>query len=77
MSKADILAELPKLTREERRELVMKVQELDGDEWLDEGLLSAEEKAMLAARFAEHERNPGAAIPWSRFEARLDQRLNP
>ncbi|HRZ35192.1 MAG TPA: hypothetical protein P5534_02390 [Candidatus Paceibacterota bacterium] len=76
MSKADILAELPKLTREERRELVMKVQELDGDEWFDEGQLSAEEKAMLEARLAEHERNPGAAIPLSRFESRLDQRLN-
>ena len=71
MSKADILAELPKLTREERRELVMKAHELD--EWLDEGELSAAEKAMLEARLAEHERSPGAAIPWSQFEARLNK----
>ena len=75
MSKADILSELPKLTREERRELVMKVHEIDGDDWLDEGELSAEEKAMLEGRLAAHERNPGAALPWDEFEARLKQRL--
>ena len=75
MSKADILAELPKLTREDRREVVSKIHELDGDDWLDEGELSAEEKSLLEARLAEHERNPGAAIPWSEFEARLNDRL--
>lgn len=75
MSKAEILAELPKLTREERREVVKKVHEIDGDDWLDEGELSAEDKTVLEARLAEHERNPGAAIPWSEFETRLNQRL--
>ena len=55
MSKADILAELPKLTREDRREVVSKIHELDGDDWLDEGELSAEEKSLLEARLAEHE----------------------
>ena len=74
MSKADILRELPKLTREERREVVTKVHEIDGDDWLDEGELSAEERAMLEARVAEHERNP-AAIPWNEFQSRLNQRL--
>ena len=73
MSKADIFAELPKLTREERRGLVVEVHEKDGDEWLDEGELSAGEKALLEARLAEHERSPGAAIPWSQFEARLNK----
>lgn len=75
MSKAEILAELPKLTREERCEVVRRVHEIDGDDWLDEGELSDEEKTLLEARVAEHERNPGAAIPWSEFEARLNQRL--
>lgn len=78
MSKAEILAELPKLTREERRELVKKVHEIDGDDWLDEGKLSDAEKALLETRLAEHERNPGSAIPWSAFEARLTRpRLEP
>ena len=75
MSKVEILAELPKLTREERREVVKKVHEIDGDDWLDEGELSDEEKTLLEARAAEQERNPGAAIPWREFEARLNQRL--
>ena len=42
MSKAEILSELPRLTREERREVVSKVHEIDGDDWLDEGELSDE-----------------------------------
>ncbi len=75
MSKIEILAELPKLSREERREVVKKVHEIDGDDWLDEGELSDAEKALLEARLAEHERDPGAAIPWSEFETRLNGRL--
>ena len=75
MSKTEILAELPKLSREERREMVKKVHEIDGDDWLDEGELSDAEKALLEARVAEHERNPGAAIPWSEFEVCLNRRL--
>ena len=74
MSKYEILAELPKLTREERREVVSKVHEIDGDDWLDEGELSDGEKTVLELRVAEHERNPGAAIPWSEFEAHLNRR---
>jgi hypothetical protein len=58
MSKADIWAELPKLSREERRELVQKIHEIDGDDWLDEGQLSDDEKVLLEARVAEHERSP-------------------
>ena len=50
MGKVEILAELPKLTREERREVVKKVHEIDGDDWLDEGELSDEEKTLLEAR---------------------------
>ena len=75
MSKAEILSELPKLTREERREVVRKVQEIDGDDWLDEGELSDAEKALLESRVAEQEKTPGAAIPWGEFEARLNKRL--
>ena len=75
MSKTEILAELPKLTREERRKVVMNFHEIDGDDWLDEGELSVGQKAMLEARLAEHQRNPGGAIPWSEFEARLYRRL--
>jgi hypothetical protein len=36
MSKAEILSELPKLTKEERHEIRVKLAEMDGDGWLDE-----------------------------------------
>lgn len=75
MSKAEIWAELPKLSREERRQLVQKIHEIDGDDWLDEGQLSDEEKALLEARVAEHERSPASAIPWNEFEGRLNHRV--
>ena len=35
MSKAEILRELPKLTKEERKEIRLKLAELDPDECLD------------------------------------------
>jgi len=74
VSKTQILERLPELTREERREIVTQVYELDGDEWLDEGALTTEEKALLEARVAEDARHPEAAIPWSEFCQRLDAR---
>lgn len=36
MSKTEILDELPKLTKEERFEIRLKLAELDGDSWLDD-----------------------------------------
>ena len=76
MSKAEILAEIPKLTKEEREEIRFKLAELDGDGWLDDDdPLTDEEKALIEARIAAHEKNPETAIPWEQFEARLKQRL--
>lgn len=75
MSKSEILDELVKLTRDERGEIIRRVHELDGDDWLDEGALSDQVKALLKSRLAEHEQNPTSAIPWEEFEARLNRRL--
>ena len=36
MSKVEILQELPKLTPEERKEIRLKLAELDDDNWLDD-----------------------------------------
>ena len=51
MSKVEILEELPRLTTEERKEILLKLAELDGDSWLDtdESLTDAE-RAVLEAR---------------------------
>jgi putative addiction module component (TIGR02574 family) len=65
MSKTEILAEIEKLTPEERDEIRQKLEEFDEDS------LSAEEGALIDARMAEHEANPQSAIPWQEFKARL------
>jgi putative addiction module component (TIGR02574 family) len=76
MSKAEILAEIPKLTPEERHEIRLKIVELDGDGWLDEDdPLTDEQKALLEARLADMEKHPEKSIPWSEAEARLKARF--
>jgi putative addiction module component (TIGR02574 family) len=75
MSKAEILAEIPKLTPEEREEIYLKIVELDSDEWLDtDDPLTDEQKALIEARIEAHEKNPQSAIPWEEFNARLKRR---
>lgn len=77
MSKTDILAELPKLTREERDEIRLKLAEID-DRWLDEDdPLTDDQKALIETRIEAHERNSEQAIPWEEFKARLSRRLGP
>jgi len=76
MSKAEILAELPKLTAEDRAEIQAKLDELAGDDWLDaDDPLTDAETAVIQARVEAHEKNPEAAIPWEEFDARLKRRL--
>jgi len=76
MSASEILAELPKLARDERELIRLKLAELDRDGWADsDDPLSEGDKALIEARIAEHERNPTSAIPWERFEGRLRRRL--
>ncbi len=76
MSKAEILEELPKLSKEERFEIRVKLAEMDGDGWLDaDDPLTDEEKAMLEARLEEMEKHPEKSIPWKEAEARLKARF--
>jgi hypothetical protein len=59
MSKVEILAQLPKLTREERYEIRVKLAEIDSDAWLDDDdPLTDDEKKLIDLRLAEHEANP-------------------
>jgi putative addiction module component (TIGR02574 family) len=76
MSKAEILEELPKLTHEERLEIRQKLAEMDNDGGLDDDdPLTDAEKALIDSRLAAHEADPGSALPWEEFEARLRRRL--
>ncbi len=76
MSKAEILAELPKLTKEERYEIRVRLAEMDSGGWLDaDDPLTDEQKALLEARLEDMEKHPGKSIPWKDAEARLKARF--
>ena len=75
MSKAEIVEQLPRLTREEREEIRLKLAELDGTGWSDdEAPLSEADKSLIESRVQAHENNPGTAIPWEQFEDQLKRR---
>jgi phage-related protein len=64
MSKAEILEELPKLTPEDRLEIRQKLNEIDGDEWLDsDDPLTDDEKALLEVRLDAYKENLTRGVP--------------
>ena len=71
MSKTEILKGLPKLTPEARQEVCLGIAELDREDWLDEGVLTDTEKALIEERFRDMEANPQTSIPWEEAKARL------
>ena len=76
MSKTEILDELPKLTKEERFEIRLKLAELDGDSWLDDDdPLSDEQKTLLEARLRDMELYPETSIPRTEAKRRLQERF--
>jgi putative addiction module component (TIGR02574 family) len=75
MSVAEILTELPKLNPEERRQIMDRVIELEGDSW-DGGELTEEEKSILEERLADYEKNPEEGSPWEEVKARIRARLH-
>lgn len=76
MSKAEILAELPKLTPAERQEVRLKLARLDGEEWVNASEpLTEAERALLDARLAAYEKDPNVGSSWEEGEARLRARL--
>lgn len=75
MSKIEILTELPKLTPEERQEVRELLAQIDGTDWLDDGELTDEEKALIDARIDECERNPLSFLPWDEAKARINASL--
>ena len=63
MSLNEIIAELPRLSDEERWELIERAMELDG--------FSQEELKVIDERLADHERNPGSWVPLDQMIAKL------
>jgi putative addiction module component (TIGR02574 family) len=77
MSKVEILEALPRLTTEERKEILLKLAELDGDAWLDAAdPLTEADKALLDARLASYEKDPDTGSSWAEVEARIRSRLS-
>ncbi len=74
MSFNELMAELPKMTPEQRDLIRIKLAELEGEEWMDDGELTPAQKIIIEERIAEHERNPAAAIAWEVMEAKLKAR---
>jgi hypothetical protein len=77
MSKAEILDELPKLTKTERQEVRLRLARIDSDDWLDdEEPLTVHDKAVLEARLAAYANDPDAGSTWEEVEGRIRKRLS-
>ena len=75
MSKAEILNSLPNLDAKERREILDRLLQLEGEGWLDAADLTDEERKVIESRLEAHRQNPDAAIPWDDVEAKLVARF--
>ena len=64
MSNAEILAELPKLKAEERRQIYQRLCELQELDLLNGAGPSEEEKKLLDAALAEFEKDHDRGRPW-------------
>jgi hypothetical protein len=66
MSLSEIIAELPRLSDEERWELIERAMELDG--------FSQEERKVIDERLADYERNPESWVPLDQMIADLREK---
>jgi hypothetical protein len=71
MSKADILAELPKLRTEERDQVMRRLCELQEEDIVRGPGPSAAEKKVLDDALAEFERDGNPGTPWRDVLQRL------
>ena len=75
MGKAEIIAELPRLSPEERAEVQARLDELAGESWQDRGELSDADRQSLDAALAAYEKSPDAGSSWDEVKARVQARL--
>lgn len=71
MSKAEILNELPNLTKEERHEIRLLLTKLDGEDWYESARLTESEKALIEARIADYQNDPDSGGSWEEVDKRL------
>ena len=75
MSLEEILDELPRLTPEQRHQVVEKVLAMEGDWIEDDEALTPEERRLVESRLAAHDQDPTSALPWEDVKARLRARF--
>jgi hypothetical protein len=68
MSFNEVIAELPRLTFEERQILIRRALELD------EPPLSRSDEALVEERLAEHHADPTSSVPLNELKTRLHSR---
>ena len=71
MSKSEILAELPRLRADERREIFDRLYEMEEMALLNDAKPTAEEKALLDRELEAYRLDPDAGSPWPEVESRL------
>lgn len=71
MSLNEVIAELPRLTVEERQILIRRALELDDPP------LSTNDEELVEARLAAHHSDPSSSIPLNDLKNRLRSRLKP
>lgn len=75
MSKAEVLAELPRLTPAELAEVQARLDELIGDAWSGAAGLSEAERKSLDAELDAYAHDPEAGSAWDAVVARVRARL--
>ena len=70
MSTTEILAQLPRLTAEERDAVRSRLDDIDAA-----APLSPEEKRLIDERVAAYRQNPGAGVSWAVAEAAIRKQL--
>jgi len=74
MSKAEILAQLPKLDSAELREICDRIWQLEEEQLLSGRINpSDEEKALLDSELEDYSRNPESGSTWQDVKSRLKQ----
>jgi len=75
MGKAEIIAELARLSPEDRADVQSKLDELAGDAWQDRGELSEADKNALDAALLAYQSSPDAGSSWDEVKARVQSKL--
>jgi hypothetical protein len=75
MSKAEIIAELQRLSPADLAEVQAKLDELTGETWHEQADLSYADKSTMNAAIADNEKNPDSGRSWDQVKARIQTAL--